>query len=96
MSEAWQAGDLALCISDSPNMFGEPAPVKKGRIYRVTGTMISEPGFMDSGLLGLYLEGVRVPSSSGAIAAIMFRKIKPDTEGAKDETAAWWKKRVDA
>lgn len=87
----WQVGDLALCVR-----FLEPAPrpddpsdrLQKGRIYRV------ENVFHYDGHIGLQLEGMSAVETDEYYAAYdagCFRKIKPDTEGANEDDAAWLK-----
>ena len=85
----WQVGDLALAIIEGKNPHlvkpGHQHP-RKGGVYRVEAVNIDWLG-----TLGLTLEGHHSSAVFGAWKASGFRKIKPDTEGANEDDAAWLK-----
>ncbi|MES2782994.1 MAG: hypothetical protein V4657_09375 [Pseudomonadota bacterium] len=84
MSGGWQVGDLALCVDASLRSYPRMV-LKKGKIYRVQSVALAR-----CGETGLFLGEVNSVAPYG-FAAERFRKIKPDTEGANADDAAWLK-----
>ncbi len=91
MSAGWEVGDLAVCTSTAPKgshnigaMAGHAKPKKNG-IYKVERVIF----YLND--CGLVLEGHHSTHFTEAWAASGFRKIKPDTEGANEDDAAWLK-----
>lgn len=84
----WRVGDLALCVAEEqfsnyPNSGWGP---KLGGIYHV-----SEVALFLEGDVALNFSEDTAYISIGGFSAYNFRKIKPDTEGANEDDAAWLK-----
>ena len=74
----WAKGDLALCVDDNTTNL-----VVRNAVYRVR--LVKGPF--------LYLDGVFCGLGQGEDGVISrrFKRIKPDTEGANEDDAAWLK-----
>ncbi len=85
MSAGWQVGDLALCVEPDKwemlwDEYSGPYP-EAGGVYRVNNI------FTHDEKLFLILDDFE----DGAWHSVEFRKIKPDTEAANADDAAWLK-----
>ncbi len=89
MSAGWQVGDLALCVSVGPDY---PAEVAVGSIYIVDAIWTGIRNSL-TGEIGTCFDLVAVPryGDEQAYDPARFRKIKPDTEAANADDAAWLK-----
>ena len=89
----WQVGDLALCVDVSERWVGNYIAtageyLKKGGVYRVDHlSMLDANGLPGIGLY-IYSNDFTGHRSAGSWR---FRKIKPNTEGANEDDAAWLK-----
>lgn len=89
MSAGWQVGDMALCASVGPRY---PSDVAVGSIYIVEAIWTEIPQ-TDTKELGTCFDLAGVPrfGNNEAYDPRRFRKIKPDTEPANADDAAWLK-----
>lgn len=86
MSDDWKAGDIAVCIDDSPSRmkdtFGQPFPLRAGSVWRVIAVTLSRFGYRKGEPL-LHLKGAPPPMrpyKSGAFHTERFRKLRPATD----------------
>lgn len=80
----WQVGDLAVCVDATPDILGNPVPLKEGVVYLVSGITpagIASKYGRTNRLSGLALKGVPNKWPCGW-APERFRKIRPDAQEA--------------
>lgn len=84
----WAIGDLAVCVDAVGRITGKSVLVE-GRTYTVSGIYLpSCPTSSDYGSpsdIGLWLEELRSPATSGAFDARRFRKVTPDKQESCEE-----------
>jgi hypothetical protein len=85
MSDDWQPGDLALCVSTQNRLMADGAiaaagkRLRRGALYTVASVLSHSIGL---GRPGMYLELTEQPGQSAG--AWRFRKIRPHTEDEED------------
>ena len=90
MSDDWKVGDLALCLDNTPTLHEvEARLLRVGRIYNVGAVGIPDGG--TKVCLAFHEIAPRSPKRGNAYCATRFRKIRPDTEPANADDAAWLK-----
>ena len=86
----WQAGDLALCVKTTQwhgTKTGNPIDgPPHNSIHKVIAI-----GSHEGGMTIAFAEFAGNPEPFRYYLADRFRKIKPDTEGANEDDAAWLK-----
>ena len=87
----WQKGDLAVCIKRGEWChYGTGEPTNGGPKYNEIVT-VRRVGIGISGMPVLWLVGYKGDEVGDSFGSRRFRKIKPDTEGANEDDAAWLK-----
>lgn len=88
MSDDWQPGDLALCVSVThPIIVGRATSFKIGAIYTVT--QVGKPVANLNGERGLVFKECRPKRAGRGYPESCFRKIRPHTPDVEDaETIA--------
>ncbi len=81
MSDDWQPGDLAMCLTDR---FQHSYGILKGSVHTVEAIWIEPNGWEFAGEIGLRFVGIPMKSGYYGLRAIRFRKIRPHQPDAED------------